>query len=236
MVKIDNIVMFKMKVYTYDELEYIYPIIIVDGEELILIDTGYPNYGLKLEKLIVEKGLDPRKIKKIILTHHDHDHIGGVKDLYEKYPNLEILSSSLEGEYISGRKKSLRLEQAERNLKIIEESQKKYVEEYIETLLEVENVNLTGTLKDSEYIDSKKKWKVLSTPGHTPGHISLYNEEDKILIAGNALVLENGSLEIGNPGYCHDIKTAYNTRIKLLDMDIDRVYCYHGGLYKKNKS
>jgi glyoxylase-like metal-dependent hydrolase (beta-lactamase superfamily II) len=30
-------------------------------------------------------------------------------------------------------------------------------------------------------------WRILHTPGHTPGHISLFRESDRVLIAGDAV-------------------------------------------------
>jgi glyoxylase-like metal-dependent hydrolase (beta-lactamase superfamily II) len=32
------------------------------------------------------------------------------------------------------------------------------------------------------------EWRIIHTPGHTPGHISLYREKDRVIIAGDALV------------------------------------------------
>ena len=37
--------------------------------------------------------------------------------------------------------------------------------------------------------------KVISTPGHTPNHISLYMEDEKLLIAGNLLDIELNLLQ-----------------------------------------
>ena len=67
-----------------------------------------------------------------------------------------------------------------------------------------------------------------------PGHISIYHKESKSLIVGDALVVENGELVIALPQYTLDMNEARNSVEKLLNYDIDRIICYHGGIYTKN--
>jgi glyoxylase-like metal-dependent hydrolase (beta-lactamase superfamily II) len=43
-------------------------------------------------------------------------------------------------------------------------------------------------LPDDNSIPGFPEWKYIFTPGHTPGHISLFREKDKVLIAGDAFV------------------------------------------------
>lgn len=42
---------------------YIYPVVIKNNDDLILIDTGYPMFLLVIEKAFEKKGLDIRKVK-----------------------------------------------------------------------------------------------------------------------------------------------------------------------------
>jgi glyoxylase-like metal-dependent hydrolase (beta-lactamase superfamily II) len=44
------------------------------------------------------------------------------------------------------------------------------------------------TLPSDNTIPGFSDWKYIHTPGHTPGHISLFRETDKVLIAGDAFV------------------------------------------------
>lgn len=41
---------------------------------------------------------------------------------------------------------------------------------------------------ESDTVPELPEWKVIETPGHTPGHISLFREDDRVLIAGDAFV------------------------------------------------
>ncbi len=98
----------------------------------------------------------------------------------------------------------------------------------------VESCDVDICLKDRDYFDFCGGIEVISTPGHMPGHISIYHKESKSLIAGDALVIENEELVIALPQYTLDINEARNSVKKLLNYDIDRIICYHGGIYTKD--
>lgn len=72
---------------------------------------------------------------------------------------------------------------------------------------------------------------VIDTPGHTPGHISLYHMPSKTLIAGDAMTIVDGQLLGPNPLHTFDISVAKESLERLTTYDIDSVICYHGGLY-----
>lgn len=43
------------------------------------------------------------------------------------------------------------------------------------------------SLPENRSVPGMPGWKWIHTPGHTPGHISLFREKDRVLIAGDAL-------------------------------------------------
>ncbi len=75
---------------------------------------------------------------------------------------------------------------------------------------------------------------MISTPGHTPGHISLYLEQTKVLIAGDALTAEDSSLNGPNPSMTPEMGTAIQSIKRLADLDVDTIVCYHGGVVSKD--
>jgi glyoxylase-like metal-dependent hydrolase (beta-lactamase superfamily II) len=54
------------------------------------------------------------------------------------------------------------------------------------------------------------------------------------LIAGDALFLQDGELLLSVPMYTLDTEQARESVKKLLDYDIDKIICYHGGIYEDN--
>lgn len=73
--------------------------------------------------------------------------------------------------------------------------------------------------------------KVIATPGHTSGHISLYFPSVKSVITGDASVKENQELVIANPHFCLDIDKAEQSLTKIKELKADTYYCYHGGKF-----
>ncbi|ADM70110.1 putative metallo-hydrolase YflN [Paenibacillus polymyxa E681] len=72
--------------------------------------------------------------------------------------------------------------------------------------------------------------RVIHTPGHTPGHISLYLRQSKTLIGGDSMYSVNGILAGIHVPTTPDINAAHLSLKKYLDLDIASVVCYHGGL------
>jgi len=73
---------------------------------------------------------------------------------------------------------------------------------------------------------------VIHTPGHTPGHVSLYHQASKTLIAGDALVIHNGELQPSSPYSTVNMVQALQSLEKFTPFDIETVICYHGGLMR----
>lgn len=216
------------------EINTIYPVILEDENEMILIDCGYSNFLYLIEEAAINNGIDIKKLSKIIITHHDFDHIGSLAEFKRKYPTIEVLASKEDKHYIDGKKKSLRLQQAESIYDSLSEVEKENAKVFHKMLESVENCNVDICLNDKDYFDFCGGIEIISTPGHMPGHISIYHKESKSLIVGDALVIENGELSIALPQYTLDINEAKNSVKKFLNYDIDKIICYHGGLYAKN--
>lgn len=209
----------------------IYPVILEDGNEMILIDCGFPNFLTLIEENALGKDVNIKNLSKIIITHQDYDHMGALAEFKRKYPKIKVLASEEEAPYIDGSKKSLRLQQAENIYASLSENEKIKADCFHKTLKSIESCNVDIKLKDKDYFDFCGGIEIIATPGHIPGHISIYHKESKSLIAGDALVVENGELDIALQ-YALDIKEARNSVKKFLNYDIERIICYHGGIYE----
>ena len=73
--------------------------LIRNGEDFILIDTGYTRKRKLLEQKLGDLGCNPENLKFIILTHQDFDHTGNAAYLSRKY-NAKIAMHSEDSEAV----------------------------------------------------------------------------------------------------------------------------------------
>ncbi|MBT2290350.1 MBL fold metallo-hydrolase [Paenibacillus albidus] len=228
-----------MSIYHLLEIEFeqngqqqvITPILLQDENDVILIDCGYPNFIPLLEEAANRHNVTLDSMTKLIITHHDMDHIGSLAALKRTYPHIDIIAYELEAPYIEGTKKSLRLEQAEATFNILPDEAKPGAEQFIRFLQSIEPVGVDQTVSGGEWLPWCGGIRVIHTPGHMPGHISLYLPATQTLIAADALVIEEGELAIANPQYTLDLDEAIRSVERLLDYDIKQIICYHGGIF-----
>ena len=218
----NKIVMLDINFEYGDETKTINPIILIDKNDVVLVDCGYPNLLTLLEDEMKSKGIDPDSLTKVLITHHDDDHMGALYKIKEKYPHIKVVSSEIESEYISGKRKSLRLLQAEEILKVMPEEQKQFGIDFCETLRKVKPVNVDIIVKDGDSLDWAGGCQVISTPGH----ISLFLTETNSIVTGDAAVVENGELVIANPQFTLDLNIAENSLERIISMNADNYYCF----------
>ncbi|WP_211749858.1 MBL fold metallo-hydrolase [Paenibacillus sp. Marseille-Q4541] len=207
---------------------YIYPSLIVLNNELTLVDTGYTNFISIIESEIENNGFEVKDLKNIIITHYDDDHIGSVYDFKEKYPWIRIIASECESTYISGEMKSERLVQAEEMLENMQGNEAEFGRWFVQQLNHLKHVSIDEKVQDGDMI-LDNKCRVIATPGHTSGHISLYFPSLKSVITGDVAVNENHELQVANPQFCLDMEKAEESLSKIKNLKAESYYCYHGG-------
>jgi glyoxylase-like metal-dependent hydrolase (beta-lactamase superfamily II) len=210
----------------------IYPTLIWDQNNVILVDTGMPGQLQKIHEAIKNEEVPFERLNKVIITHQDLDHTGGLYDILKESKNkIEVLSHEDDKPYIQGEKPLVRLNSNFMN--IIPENQRKL------TKLMFENyspVNVNKTLKDNEKLPYCGGMTITHTPGHTPGHICIYHQKSKTLIAGDAMNVRDGQL-FGPRKEILDEKSynlAMDSLKKLRKFDIKNIISYHGGFFNNN--
>ena len=125
--------------------------------------------------------------KAIILTHSHFDHITGIAGVKAAFPKAKIAIHKAEiNELINppgpmGDSVIQFFGLHELGLAVAEQPPADIALEDGMTLESLVGAGLGG-----------QNWKVISTPGHTPGSICLYNKEEKVLISGDTLFAYGG--------------------------------------------
>ena len=209
----------------------VYPTLLWDEENIILIDCGFIGSLSILENEFHRHGLSLKQITGLVLTHHDHDHMGAAAAMKKINHNIKIYASKAEAPYISAQETPLRLRQAEEMQKKLPPEQQAFGKAFCDMLRRVEPVQVDEFLHDGDYLDWCGGCRIIATPGHTPGHISLLMENDSVVITGDAMALEDSLPIIANPQYTLDMEQAAESLEKLLSLKAKAYYCYHGGVY-----
>ncbi|MFP4045964.1 MAG: MBL fold metallo-hydrolase [Candidatus Aenigmatarchaeota archaeon] len=178
----------------------------INGE--VLVDTGSGLFVKETLEQMEKYGIDKDKIEKIVLTHEHFDHTGAAKRMKEE-TGAKILAF-----------KDAEMD-SEANLSSL------YEEEINPGDEDFEAPDVDEYLEEGDVIStSDHEFEVIHTPGHSPGHISLWNQKEKILIAGDVLFIDGfGRTDI--PGGDQGAMEKSLKRIKELG-DIEVLLPGHG--------
>jgi glyoxylase-like metal-dependent hydrolase (beta-lactamase superfamily II) len=149
-----------------------------NSSEWVLIDTGLENSA----NFIVESakkrfGKDSRP-QAIILTHGHFDHVGSVIKLANLW-DVPVYIHHLELPYITG-KKDYPLADPTVDEGMVSMMSPTFPHTSIDVGYRAVALPSDGS------VPGMPAWKWIHTPGHTEGHVSLFREKDRVLIAGDA--------------------------------------------------
>jgi glyoxylase-like metal-dependent hydrolase (beta-lactamase superfamily II) len=188
-----------------------------------LVDAGLPGQAEAIGVALTEVGIGVRDLKRIIFTHQDLDHVGSGAALVRQ-SGATVFAHPADAAHIDGSLRPLKpspemLERRPQMREVLERLEPVLVDEHLE---------------DGDRLDLAGGTRVIFTPGHTPGHLSLYLERPRVLIAGDAVTAEGGHLNGPNPSMTLDMRPAMQSIRRLADLEIDTIVCYHGGVVSED--
>lgn len=167
----------------------------------------------------------------IILTHGHFDHVGALATLAEEW-GVPVYAHTLELPYLTGQSSYPPADPSVGGGMISALSWM-----YPKGPIDVHKH--LRVLPGNNEIPGFPEWKYVHTPGHSPGHISLFRESDKVLIAGDAFVTTQNESAInalsyrkrlsGPPKYLTcNWASAKISVLKLAALDPETVAAGHG--------
>ncbi len=151
------------------------------GGPWLLVDTGLPGRAKQILAAAEARFGAGSKPEAIILTHGHFDHAGSAAQLAETW-EVPIYAHRLELPYLTGRSAYPPPDPTIGGaIAFLSRFMPSRPYDFSERLRELVPNELPGM----------PDWQWLETPGHSPGHISLFRPSDRVLLAGDAFATMN---------------------------------------------
>jgi glyoxylase-like metal-dependent hydrolase (beta-lactamase superfamily II) len=200
------------------------------AHDLTLIDTCFSADIQKLEEYLQNAGYEMGDIKRIVITHIHSDHTQAVNEIKRRSGGAaQILSHWAEAAYLSHNPPYSGPPSEETVLNFFsqlglrpEDVFKKYGS------FDVEPTKVDRQLQDGDMVG--KTLQVVHTPGHTPGHISLYSKQHGIIFGGDFIyksVLGVDGLFVPSSTVSIDSTTAAISARRISNLEFDILLLAH---------
>lgn len=157
---------------------------------VVLIDAGMDSSGADVGVLLDAMGRTVDDVQAVLLTHWHNDHSAGAGAIARK-TGCRVYYHAGDRAQISGvgpKRGGFRQQLARK------------VPEWGVFVLAIgllgeavsESVEATTTCRDGDVVEDE--FEILETPGHTPGHVSVFHRPTQALFAGDALAVINGHI------------------------------------------
>lgn len=197
----------------------------------VLVDAGLKWSAPKIKKMAKQLFGAHAKPSSIILTHGHFDHVGSLKKLAEKW-KVPVFAHYLEIPYLTG-KSSYPPPDPTVGGGLMS------LMSFIYPNLPINISSYVHVLPENGRVPGLPEWKYIHTPGHAPGHISLFRDTDNVLIAGDAFVTTKAESAFstmiqykkisGPPKYfTYDWILAKESVKKLMNLDPETAATGHG--------
>ena len=220
-------------IFMGDRVAYVH--LLVGEESSILLDTCCAhNPAQEILPYMERIGFDRERLSYIIISHSDLDHQGGNAPMKAAAPNAKMFCHTLDRSWIESTEAIME----GRYLQFDAPHGLQTPPEEIKEMRELtQSCALDGTLEGGERFRLGPDWwvRVVNTPGHTYGHIALFDERSRTLLAGEAAlwhaILDVNDRPVLPPTYCY-VDTYLQTIDRLLEFPMEVYSAAHWPVYR----
>jgi glyoxylase-like metal-dependent hydrolase (beta-lactamase superfamily II) len=182
-----------------------------------LVDTGAESEAGRIREAITALGSGPEDVKRIFLTHHHPDHIAGLEGLQEWAPDAALGATEYEAMVISGQ-----LPPALPTNPIL----RRFAE------ADIPPFSVGKILREGDLVSG---FRIVSTPGHSLGHVSLLRDADGLMFTADAFGCLPRKIRVGvRKALCTDAPMARRSAQKLLGERFATVIMAHGPVLRSD--
>lgn len=215
----------------------IFAYLLVGETATMLVDTGCAhNPAQDILPYMEQINFDPARLTYVLITHSDVDHQGGNAPMKRAAPNALFMCHTLDRLWIESADALVvgRYSQFERDHGIGYGSDGK-----AGTFADLDCCPMDITLEGGERFRLGEDWQVevIHTPGHTWGHLAVFDPRSRTLISAEASMSTHIPAADWSPAmpptYCY-VDTYISTQERLMGMEIDLLASAHWPLQRGN--
>lgn len=216
-------------------LPYVLPYMVKDGGEVLLVDCGWntDDAYTSLEAGMKEHGSHPSEVKHLFITHVHPDHFGMAGRL-KRVADCNVIIHERDAEVMNARylaPKGL-MEDMGRFMQmngVPPMETPNMTQGSMGMIDKVAPVPPDTEVKGGEAIHvGRFAFQVIWTPGHSPGHICLYEPNDKILFTGDHILPTiTPNVSINSQTHGSPLGDYMRSLEKLEDLDVEYVLPAH---------
>ena len=184
-----------------------------DGS-LTLVDAGLKRAHKKILAALAGLGKAPQDVRRIVMTHAHSDHAGGLAGA-KKATGAAVLAHDREATYLQNGT-TPQLDRSHLSGRLFNRARGGFT-----------RVDVAETFQDGALLPIGGGLRVVHTPGHSPGHVSLLHEPTRVLITGDAIFNFRG-LRYSPATFCTDVRLSRETADRLADLEYDTAAFMHG--------
>jgi glyoxylase-like metal-dependent hydrolase (beta-lactamase superfamily II) len=200
------------------------------GGPWVLVDTGLKGSAGHIRRAMERRFGDVSRPEAILLTHGHFDHVGSARDLAGEW-DVPLYAHPLEMPYLTGRSDYPPRDPTMGGAMA-----------QMSRIMPDHGYDFGGrvrTLPPDGGVPGLPGWRWLHTPGHTPGHVSLWREADGVLLASDAFATMNldswsayftrrRELNRPSPPFTFDWETTLESIRQLADLEPKVAAAGHG--------
>ncbi|GHF34169.1 MBL fold metallo-hydrolase [Streptomyces griseoluteus] len=211
-------------------------VILKDGEDVTLVDTGYPGDRQGLLDSLAAVGSSPEAVTAVLITHAHNDHLGSAEYLRAAHGTPVLLHPA---EVPHARRDFL--QQCSIG-DVVRNAWRPGVVPWAVHVIKAGGTEHNPVVKPEPFepggaLDVPGRPVPVHTPGHTGGHCVYHLPEAGVVISGDALITGHATSRVRGPQmlhgfFHHETDQAVTSLALIAELEGDVLLPGHGPLYR----